>query len=129
MAKQKQTGTEQVNEYMQQLEHPLKAEVEALRSIILNATSKLAERVKWNSPSFYLASDPKKDLSAFNLREQKHVHMVLVFYNGAMIHESNGLLKGDYKDRRMAYFESMEDIDNKKETLEKVVREWVALHE
>lgn len=114
---------ETVDEYMTKLKHHLKAEVEALRSIILNANSKIAERVKWNSPSFYY----KKDLAAFNLRAVGFVHIVFVFYNGDMIHESGGLLEGDYKDRRMAKFYSMEDIISKKTLLEKVVNDWLAL--
>jgi hypothetical protein len=46
-----------------------------------------------------------------------------------MIHDSDGLLEGDYKDRRMAYFKDMADVKAKKKALEKVVNEWVKLHE
>ena len=45
-------STEQVNEYMKKLEHPLKAEIEATRAIIKNSKSKISERIKWNAPSF-----------------------------------------------------------------------------
>lgn len=123
------TDTEKVNEYMAALNHPLKAEMEMVRSIINHASDKIAERVKWNSPSFYYKNDPKKDLAAVHTRAQDCVHVVFVFYNGDMIHESNGLLEGDYKDRRMAKFYSMQDVMDKKVSLEKVVQEWVALIE
>lgn len=116
--------TEKVNELMQRLQHPLKAEIEAVRSIILQASSKMAERVKWNAPSFYY----KKDMAAFHTRATRHVHLVFVFHNGAMIHDSN-LLEGDYKDRRMAYFKDMADVKAKKKELERVVKAWVELHE
>ena len=36
---------------MARLEHPLKAEIHAVRAIILKANRKIAERVKWNTPS------------------------------------------------------------------------------
>lgn len=127
MAKKKETitGTQAVDEYMAALEHPFKAEVEALRQIILEANPKMHERVKWNSPSFYY----QVDLAAFHLRETKRVHIVFVFYKGQMIHESNGILEGDYKDRRMAYFYSMEDVLAKKEALQKIVNDWIELIE
>jgi len=124
MAKSKITlsGAEAVNEYMTKLEHPFKAEIEAVRKIVLNASDKMSERVKWNAPSFYY----KEDLAAFHIREQKHVHLVLVFPKGLIEDESN-LLEGDYKDRRMAYFYSMKDVLNKQPALEEVVRKWVEL--
>lgn len=117
-------GTEKVNELMAQLQHPLKAEIEAVRAIILKANNKIAERVKWNAPSFYF----NKDMAAFHTRATQHVHLVFVFHDGAMIRESDGLLEGDYKDRRMAYFKDMADVKAKKKALEKVVNEWVKLH-
>lgn len=123
------TDTEKVNELMAALAHPLKEEIEMVRSIINNASDKIAERVKWNSPSFYYKNDAKKDLAAVHTRAQDCVHVVFVFYNGGMIHESNGLLEGDYKDRRMAKFYSMQDVMDKKASLEKVVRDWVSLIE
>jgi uncharacterized protein YdhG (YjbR/CyaY superfamily) len=118
------SGTEAVNEYMAKLEHPFKAEIQAIRKIVLNANSKMAERVKWNAPSFYY----QLDFGAFHIRETKHVHLVLVFPKGIPQNE-NPLLQGDYKDRRMAYFYSMEDVLAKKPLLEKVVNDWVELVE
>ncbi|CAN5207966.1 hypothetical protein BH09BAC1_BH09BAC1_03780 [soil metagenome] len=121
----KQNKTPTVDELMAALEHPLKVEIEAVRAIILNANHKIAERVKWNSPSFHYN---KLDLAAIHTRSHDCVHIIFVFYNGDMI-ESKGLLEGDYKDRRMAKFYSMEDIIDKKTALEKVVNEWVELIE
>ena len=116
--------TEKVNALLKDLEHPLKPEIEAVRAIIMKANKKIAERVKWNAPSFFY----KKDMAAFHTRATKHVHLVFVFHDGAMIHDSDGLLEGDYKDRRMAFFKDMADVKAKKKALEKVVNEWVKLH-
>jgi len=115
-------GTEEVNAYMLQLEHPLKAEIEAVRSIILQANDKVEERVKWNSPSFYY----KKDILAIHCREQKRVHLVLV-YPAGLPASDHGILEGDYKDRRMAYFSSMEEILEKKAALQSVINDWIEL--
>ena len=114
-------NTDTVNAYMAQLEHPYKEEMEAIRSIILKADKKLAERIKWNAPSFYY----KKDMAVFHPRSQQHVHVVFVFYNGTMI--DSPILEGDYKDRRMAYFKDMKDVKAKKAELTRVVKEWVRL--
>lgn len=44
--------TDKVDEFLENLSHPLKAEVEAVRSIIMGANKGIAEEVKWNAPSF-----------------------------------------------------------------------------
>lgn len=110
---------------MQASEHPLKQEIEELRIIIKNASSKIAERIKWNAPSYFYI----KDMAAFNLHQEKFVQIIFIFYNGTMINESADLLEGKWKDRREARFYSMDDIKNKKSKLEKVVREWIDLIE
>jgi hypothetical protein len=115
------SGTAEVNAYMKGLRHPLKAEIEAVRAIILGASKKIAERVKWNAPSFYY----KKDLAAFHLRPRDYVHVVFVFPQGTMPADRFGLLEGDYKDRRMARFSDMADIRAKKAGLIRLVKHWV----
>ena len=112
-----------VDAYMDALEHPFKAMVQALREIIVGADPKIAERIKWNSPSYYYGVD----MAAFNLRAKGYVQIIFVFHNGQMIHESQGLLQGTWKDRREARFTSMDDIRAKEAALEQVVRDWVAL--
>lgn len=46
-----------VDEFMAGLEQPLKAEIETVRAIILDADKRITERIKWNAPSFYLRSE------------------------------------------------------------------------
>lgn len=118
----KLTGTAAVDAYMQQLQHPHKAGIELIRKIILDAHPKVAERVKWNAPSFYY----KEDIAAFHVRQEKFIHLVLVFPHG-IIDNSYGILEGDYKDRRMAYFYSIADIDLKKTGLQSIINDWITL--
>lgn len=120
----KLTATEQVDALMAALDHPLKPEIEVLRTIIKAAWPGLGERVKWNAPSYHLGKD---DMAAFNLRQAGFVQLVLVFPAGLMIEDRRGLLEGDYKDRRLVRFDSMADVEAKRPALEAVVREWVAL--
>ena len=123
--KQKLTGKEAVDTYMEALDHPFKAEIAAVRQIILSANPKMQERIKWNAPSFYF----DKDFAAFNPRTHDFAQLVMVFHDGAMIQDRMGLLEGDYKDRRLASFHSMEDVLAKKEALEKVVNLWIGFVE
>lgn len=110
---------EKVTSFMAELKHPLKAEIEAVRAIIKGANNKIAERVKWNAPSYYY----KEDLVTFNPRAQQHVH--LVFHNIAVVSIKSELLHGDYKDRRMMYFENMKDIKANKKELENIINELI----
>ena len=91
---------------MQASEHPFKPEIEELRIIIKNASSKIAERIKWNAPSYFYI----KDMAAFNLHQEKFVQIIFIFYNGTMINDSGDLLEGKWKDRREARFYSMDDL-------------------
>ncbi len=120
-AKPKLNNTAQVDEYMAQLDHPLKAEVQALRDLIKGVNPNITEEVKWVAPSFSY----KGYLATFNLRARQHVH--LIFHNGAILGDTSGLLQGDYVDRRMAYFTDMADVRAKQAALVKNIRTWIKL--
>lgn len=105
-----------VNEYMEKLEHPLKAEMQAVREIIKASSDKLSERIKWAAPSYYY----KEDLVTFNHRNQEAVH--LVFHHPAIVNIESALLEGDYKDRRMTYFKTMDEIIAKQSELQRILQ-------
>jgi hypothetical protein len=113
--------TDEVDAFMQTLDHPFKAEVQAMRKIIKGVNKNITEQIKWAAPSFSY----KGYLVTFNLWAKQHVH--LVFHNGAILSNKSGLLEGDYPDRRMAYFSSMKDIKAKQPALEATIKEWVKL--
>ncbi len=110
---------EKVTAFMDQLNHPLKAEIEAVRKIIKGTDARLMERIKWNAPSYYY----KEDLVTFNPRASKFVH--LVFHHPFIVNIKSALLEGDYKDRRMMYFHTMKDVKLHKKELEKIMGELV----
>jgi len=74
----KLTIHEQVEAYIQALDHPLKDVVHALRQVIATADEEIGEQIKWNSPSFYYTGemkpfDPKeykRDIVVFNLHKK-----------------------------------------------------------
>jgi hypothetical protein len=107
---------ETVDEYMAKLDHPYKAEVEAVRAIIKGINPKIVEEIKWNAPSFSY----KDYIATFNLRATQHVH--LIFHNPAIASIQSEILEGNYPDRRMVYFADMQDVEAKKAALEYVVK-------
>jgi hypothetical protein len=120
-----QDGRAVVDAYLRDLDHPFKQEMEAVRAIILEASDKLAERIKWNAPSFHY----KEDLGAFNPRATEYAHLILLFPGGGGMDDTSGLLEGNHKDRREAKFHSLDDVKAKRPALEKLVKRWVALRD
>ena len=114
--------TDKVDEFLENLSHPLKAEVDALRSIIKGASKDINEEIKWKAPSFNYKGEY---LVTFNLRDEKRIH--LVFHNPQISKVKSKLLEGDYIDRRMAYFSDMKDVKAKKSALEKVLKDLIKL--
>jgi len=110
-----------VDAFMSELEHPFKAEVQAVREIIKGVNENMTEEVKWNAPSFGY----KGYMATFNLWAKNHVH--LVFHNGAILDQGLGILEGDYPDRRMVYFANKDDVKAKKAALVKAVEQWIRL--
>lgn len=114
--------TNKVDEFLENLSHPLKAEVEAVRSIIKGVNQDINEEIKWKAPSFNFKGEY---LVTFNLRDEKRIH--LVFHNPQISKVKSKLLEGDYKDRRMMYFADMQNIKAKKKLLEKALKDLIKL--
>jgi hypothetical protein len=90
--KKSSNNTDEVNEFMNRLHHPFKAEMEAVRAIITNANKKIAEHIKWGAPSFFCEGDMDKGgMATFNPRAKKCVHVV--FHNGAILNDNTGYWK------------------------------------
>lgn len=114
-----------VEAYFREIDHPFKAEMEAVRAIILGVSDRISERIKWNAPSFFY----KEDLGAFNPRATEYAHLILLFPGGAGMEDKGELLEGNHKDRREAKFHSLDDVKAKKRALEKLVKNWVLLRD
>lgn len=114
--------TDKVDEFMMALDHPLKVEVQTLRNIIKGVNKEITEEIKWKAPSFSYRGEY---LVTFNLRDTSRVH--LVFHNPLIPQVKSKLLEGDYKDRRMAYFADMQDIETKKPVLQKALKDLIKL--
>jgi uncharacterized protein YdhG (YjbR/CyaY superfamily) len=117
-------GTKQVDTFLEALDHPLKSEVQQVREIIKGANKNVTEQIKWNAPSF---SYNGEYLVTFNLRPTDRIH--LVFHNPMISKVKSKLLEGDYKDRRMAYFANMQEIQAKRAVLAKALKDLIKFQE
>jgi len=114
--------TPQVDEFMEQLDHPFKAEVQMVREIIKNVNRDITEEIKWKAPTF---SYQGQYLVTFNLWEKGRIH--LVFHNPMISKVKSKLLEGDYDHRRMAYLSDRNDILAKQSVLEKALKDLIKL--
>ena len=110
-----------VDAFMAALDHPYKAEVQAVREVILGVDSGITEQVKWNAPSFSYGGY----LATFSLHRREYA--MLIFHDGAILDDRDGLLEGTYPDRRMVFFHSLDDVAAKRPRLEAAIREWIAI--
>ena len=115
-------GTQQVDRFLVELDHPFKSEVQTIREIIKRANEDITEQIKWNAPSF---SYNGEYLVTFNLHAKEHIH--LVFHNPLISKVKSKLLEGDYDNRRMTYFANMQDIEAKKSALQKALKDLIKL--
>ncbi len=126
--KTKLTGEQEVALFIENTNHPLKAEIIALRKIILASASEITEHIKWNAPSFCLNGEDR-----FTLKLNATDAVDIVFHRGAkakvmpserLIEDPAGLLKWATNDRAVATFSNMMDIQNKELALIATLNEW-----
>jgi len=124
----RKTSPSEVDEFLARLEHPLKAEIEAVRAIILGADARIHENIKWNAPSFSIT----EHFATFNLRSKDAVQVV--FHMGAKVQarapdmaisDPTGLLKWVAKDRCIAVLTDMKQIESKKGAFRSIVKQWI----
>jgi Domain of unknown function (DU1801) len=121
--------TAAVNEFMNQLDHPFKPEIQAVRDAILGVSPEVAEGIKWNAPSYRTT----EYFATTNLREKAGVGIILhlgakvrnVGPDGISIQDAEGLLKWLAKDRAMIVFKDMNDFNAKKVAFKSVLKQWL----
>lgn len=122
-----------VEEFLSDLDADKRAQVDALRELILQAEPKLEEHIKWNAPSYVHGGE---DRITFNLlNKQGMVKLVLHMgatrkenKNGAaLMKDESGLIEWSSDIRGMLTFSSLDDIHSKKEMLIVIFKNWLAI--
>lgn len=120
-----------VSEFLDDLQHPLRREIEELRLIILNAAQGISENIKWNAPNYYVG---EHDRITMKIQPPKQIQ--LIFHRGAkkltqpkdrLINDTSELLVWKENDRAIATFRNINEIHKHQATLEDIVRKWIAV--
>jgi uncharacterized protein YdhG (YjbR/CyaY superfamily) len=121
--------TQEVDQFIGELQHPLKEGVERLRSAILDSNSQITEHIKWNAPSFCYAGE---DRVTFRLYPEDRAQ--LVFHRGVKVKrdgkefifdDGTGLLRWVASDRAVVALRDVADMDAKQPALVDLVNRWV----
>jgi uncharacterized protein YdhG (YjbR/CyaY superfamily) len=116
--------------FMKTLKHPLKAEIEEVRTIILNTHKDLAENIKWNGYNFHFHGGDR-----ITMRIQPP-HLQLIFNRGVkasakskkrLIDDVSGLLEWKTSDRAVLTVKSMEEIETNKKQMKEIILKWLAV--
>ena len=120
-----------VTALLDQHAHPLRAEIDALRTIVLAADASIEEGVKWNTASFKTS----EWFATLNGPKQTKEAMV-VLHAGAKakgtvlqdrVADPTGMVRWLGKDRGLVVFANLADITARKAALQKLLRAWIAL--
>lgn len=107
----------EVESWFEDLEHPMKAEMMAVREVVLS-DGRIDETIKWKSPTFMY----RGNLASINPRTKAHVS--LMFHTGATIPGDHPMLQGGGDTARYARFESLEEVEATTEALKGVIDAW-----
>jgi uncharacterized protein YdeI (YjbR/CyaY-like superfamily) len=119
----------EVTKFLDELNHPMRTEIEELRYIILNSTIGLTENIKWNGPNYCIEN---KDRITMRIQPPKNIQ--LIFHRGAkkqeqpknrLIEVKSKLLIWKENDRAVASFKNMTDIKNAEKDLTEIVNKWI----
>ena len=124
-----------VDQFMRELDHPLKPAIELLRSTILGSSPEIAEGIKWNSPSFYLKTSGAY-FATINVHRRSRAEdcVLVILHLGArvradsmpalVISDPDGLLEWLARDRCAVRFHDLKAVRAKQAAIQEIVRQW-----
>ncbi len=119
-----------VSSFLDEIDHPLRPEIDRLRIIILGTGIGLTENIKWNGPNY---SHRNEDRITMSIQPPKQIQLIL--HRGAkkqeqpqhkLIDDPSGLLNWRGNDRAVIPFKNMADIENRESDLVRVIKDWIA---
>ena len=120
---------EEVTSFLDNLNHPLRNEIERIRQIILISNPKLSENIKWNAPNYSYDGEDR-----ITMRIQPPKQIQIIFHRGAkvleqpknrLINDEAKLLTWKTKDRAVATFRNMQEINAHESNFTEIVRKWL----
>ncbi len=116
-----------VARFLEGLDHPRKAEILALRALVLGADPSIAEAIKWNAPSFHTS----EHFATMHLRSPSAVQLLL--HMGAkkrempkeVIDDPSGVLEWRGPDRAIVSITHGGQLATAHEALTTLIRQWI----
>lgn len=118
-----------VTHFLDRLDHPLRKEIESLRSIILETDGGIGEYIKWNGPNYSFAGEDR-----ITMKIQPPKQIQLIFHRGAkklkqpserLTNDPYGLLDWRENDRAIVGFRSEAEITLHREKLKELISLWL----
>lgn len=110
-----------VDAFLKDLAHPLEDAIDAVRGIVLGVDDRIAETIKWKSPTFVFEGN----IASVEPRSKKQVS--LLFHQGAKLPGTHPKLDGGGGTVRYMRFADEADVARKRKDLEKAIRAWIEL--
>lgn len=123
-------NTNEVSQFLDPLNHPLRNEIELLRVIISETVEDLEENIKWNGPNYSFQSEDR-----ITMKIQPPKQIQLIFHRGAkkleqpkapLINDESGLLLWKENDRAFISFTTMKEIEDSATDLKAIIRNWIS---
>ncbi len=118
-----------VTEFLDELNHPLRKEIEKLRLITLESVTGLTEDIKWNGPNY---SFEDRDRITMRIHPPKQIQ--LIFHRGAkkqdqpekrLIEVKTKLLTWKENDRAIISYKNMTEIEHGQSELTEIIKKWI----
>lgn len=118
-----------VSNFLDMLNHPLRSEIDNLRTIILQANGEVEENIKWNSPNYSYRNEDR-----ITMRVQPPKQIQLIFHRGAkkleqpsdkLIQDKSALLQWKENDRAVVTFKNASEIECASSDLTAIINKWI----
>lgn len=119
----------EVDLFLDNLNHPRRKEIDALRNIILNSLDGIIENIKWNAPNYIYDNEDR-----ITMRIMPTKYCQLIFHCGAkvitqpkekLIVDPAKLLIWKDNSRAVADFKSIEDILSNENVITQLILNWL----
>lgn len=110
----------EVDGWMERYDNPMKAVVQRVREIVLEADPRIDECIKWQAPTFTY----RGNLASFYPKSKQHAS--LMFHTGARIPGAHPRLEGTGDTSRVLKIGSLAEAEEARSDIEGIVRSWCA---
>ncbi|MCB9195172.1 MAG: DUF1801 domain-containing protein [Flavobacteriales bacterium] len=119
-----------VTHFLDDLNHPLRPEIDLLRKLVLDAKEGLVENIKWNGPNYQYHGE---DRITMKIHPPKQIQ--IIFHRGAkkqdqpaakLIQTDASFLSWKENDRAVATFKNRDEILIHRIELQEIVSGWIS---